>query len=372
MKIPASEGPYVEFKSEKVRAKELAEEIVALANAEGGEIWLGVDDDGRPSGLMRSYEEDVMAICRTAVVPPLTPSYEEGAAGGRRVARVIVPKGADRPYATTSNKYFIRVGSTKRAASREELVRLFQASGLFHYDLVELGQATEAHLDLSAVDAFFHRYDFRFSGEKEEEKRRLLAASDIIGRAGRPTVGGLLVFGIAPERLLPQAGIALAHFQGRELDAELYDKKSFGGSLPRQVDNALAAIRANLPTPSVIEGTRRIDAPGYSDRALRELLVNAVVHRNYSITGSTVRVFLFADRLEIVSPGRLPNTVTIDKLPVGTSFARNPLIVRLMENLGYMDRLGRGLPMVCREAQRLGKAIAFQEWGEEFRVTLER
>jgi ATP-dependent DNA helicase RecG len=79
---------------------------------------------------------------------------------------------------------------------------------------------------------------------------------------------------------------------------------------------------------------------------------------------------MFQDRMEFISPGRLPNTVNIDKLPVGTSYARNPILVRFMENLGYVDKLGRGLPMVCRAAKKLGTNVEFQESGDEFRVTL--
>lgn len=369
--IPRSESQYVEFKSERVSAKELAEEVVAFANGEGGEIWLGIEDNREISGLSRSYEEDVINICRTSVIPPLQPIYEELEFEGKRIARVTIPKGVDRPYYTTKNRYLIRVGSTKRVASREELIRLFQASGYFHYDLVAVQQATAGDLDFSAIETYFSRYHMSFAGESESEKMRLLAASDITDTEGRPTVGGLLVFGINPERILHQSGISFAHFKGNELGSELLDKKTFGGSLPRQVDNALSTIKANLLIGSTIQGARRIEAPHYPDKVFRELLVNAVVHRNYSITGSLIRVFLFSDRMEVISPGRLPNTVSIEKLSVGTSFARNPLLVRLMENLGYVDRLGRGLPMVCQEAKKLMKNVYFEEFGEEFRVTLE-
>lgn len=110
----------------------------------------------------------------------------------------------------------------------------------------------------------------------------------------------------------------------------------------------------------------------YSDKVFRELLTNAVIHRNYAIQGSQVRVLMFDDRLEFRSPGRLPNTLTIEKLKVGVSYAVNPILVKFMENLRYTDRLGRGLPMVYREAQQAGKAVEFKEVGEEFWVVLER
>jgi len=370
MNIPETENQYIEFKTQPVSSRDLAEEIVAFANWEGGEIWLGVEDERRIAGLSRSYEEDVMNIGRTGVIPPINLSYQEYSFGEQRVARIIIPKGVDRPYYTSRNRYYIRVGSTKRIASREELIRLFQASGLFHYDLIELNSSSERELNYSEIADYFTRYQIHFTEESEPEKRRLIQTSDILGTQGHPTVGGLLIFGIAPERFLPQAGITFAHFKGREINADLLDKKNFGGNLPRQVDNALAAIKANLPIASTLQGAKRIDSPHYSDKVFRELLVNACVHRNYSMTGSQIRVFLFQDRIEFMSPGRLPNTVSVEKLIVGTSYARNPLLVRFMENLGYMDKLGRGLPMVYREAKDLNRFIDFIDEGEEFRVIL--
>ena len=138
-----------------------------------------------------------------------------------------------------------------------------------------------------------------------------------------------------------------------------------------KLEEAESVAKANSPfSASEIIGTKRVDAPSYPDKVLRELLVNACVHRNYSIIGSLIRVFMFDDRIEFISPGRLPNTVKISKLTTGTSFARNPLLVKLMENLGYMDKLGRGLPMVYQEAQKLGRSLEFVDDGEEFRVIL--
>ncbi len=104
---------------------------------------------------------------------------------------------------------------------------------------------------------------------------------------------------------------------------------------------------------------------------MREGIVNAVVHRNYSLVGSNIRVFLFDDRLEIHSPGRLPNSVTIQKMKVGVSAMRNPFLVKYMENLNYIDRLGRGIPMILKEMKKVnGFEPVLQEFGEEFMLTL--
>lgn len=368
--IPQGENQYIEFKAEAVKAMQLAEEIVAFANSEGGEIWLGIEDDRTVSGLSRDYEEDVINICRTLCIPPVQPIYEQFEYEGRQVARIEIPRGKDKPYYTTRHRYFIRVGSTKRVASHEELMRLFQESGAVHYDLTEVERARVNDLDIGQIGRYFTRYQVNFFDESEAERQRLMTYSDILTDRGSPTLAGLLLFGLAPERFLPQSGISFAHFAGTEMTAELLDKKNIFGPLPQQVDGTVAAIKANLRTPSTIQGTRRVDSPHYPDRVFRELVVNASVHRNYSLYGANIRVFVFADRLEVISPGRLPNSVSIEKLPVGVSMARNPILVRFMENLGYVDKLGRGLPMVWQEAQKLGQQVQFIEQGQEFRVIL--
>ena len=105
--------------------------------------------------------------------------------------------------------------------------------------------------------------------------------------------------------------------------------------------------------------------------AFRELIVNACLHRNYAILGSRIRVFLFNDRLEVRSPGRLPNTITPEKMKFGVSYASNPVLLKYMENLRYIDKLGRGIPMVYQEAKRNNKILGLEEMGEEFIITLE-
>ncbi len=165
MNIPRSENQYIEFKSESVKAMSLAEEIVAFANSEGGEIWIGVEDDGTVSGLSRDYEEDVMNICRTLCIPPIHPEYDPFEIQERQVACVRIPRGKDKPYYTTRHKYFIRIGSTKRVASHEELMRLFQASGAFHYDITAVGRAKMTDLDMGQIGEYFTRHNLSFYDE---------------------------------------------------------------------------------------------------------------------------------------------------------------------------------------------------------------
>jgi len=122
-----------------------------------------------------------------------------------------------------------------------------------------------------------------------------------------------------------------------------------------------------MKQPSVITGIKREEKEEYPMIVLREAIVNTLVHRNYSISGSKIRIFMFDNRIEFHSPGRLPNTVTIEKMKIGVSYARNPFLVKYMENLRYIDQLGRGIPMIMKAMKEAGaKEPHLQEFGEEF------
>lgn len=370
--IQQGENAAVEFKALPLRPEALAREMVAFANSAGGTILLGVADDGTVLGIDGSdqLEEWVMNIARTAVIPALTVTYETLAINATRVAVVGVPKGSDKPY-QTGDKYLMRVGSTNRVATQAELMRLFQMSGVFHYDILPVANAGINDLNMAALDSYFANYGFEFSKEADIARRQLLINTDILAPSGEPTIGGLLMFGINPSRYLPQAAIMFAHFNGLEIAAELIDRQEIIGTLPQQVDAAVAVMKNNLLRPSTIEGMKRKDTRQLPpDKVLREMVVNACVHRNYAIAGSRIRIFMFDDRIECISPGRLPNTVTVEKLRSGVSYASNPVLLKFMDNLRYIDRLGRGFPMIYREMQQIGKEVNVYELGEELRVVL--
>ncbi len=373
--LQTGENSAVEFKTGEARAESIAREIVAFANTQGGVILLGVDDEGHPRGLAsdKNYEEWIMNIARHNVVPAIQVAYQSYQLANTTIATVTVPRGPDKPYQTRDAKYLVRVGSTNRSASQAELLRLFQAAGAFHFDATAVQGTSIADLNLSKIDNYFHRYGIEFSREAEQDKITLLQNSDILTARGEVTVGGMLIFGVPGARYLPQAGIAFAHFSGTALDDELLDKQNITGTLDHQIDTGLAVIKNNWRQPSTIVGTKRVETGFiYADAVFRELLTNACVHRNYAIRGSQIRVFMFADRLEFRSPGRLPNTITVEKLKVGVSYAVNPILVKFMENLRYVDHLGRGLPMVYRAALNHNQTVQFKEVGEEFWVVLSR
>lgn len=137
--IQNGENSYIEFKEENIRAKELAEEIVAFSNSEGGVILLGVDDEGNIKGVEEyKIEETIMNICRNSCIPHVVPLLEIIEVENKRIIVITVPKGCNKPYYTIDHKYYIRVGTTKRIASKEELLRLFQARGSLRYDIPQV------------------------------------------------------------------------------------------------------------------------------------------------------------------------------------------------------------------------------------------
>ncbi len=368
--IAQGENAAIEFKLEDVRAESLAKELVAFANTQGGVILIGVEDNGTITGVSNTalLEEKIANVCRNNVIPPIDCSIQTVIEDHKHIIAVTVPKGKDKPYQTMQHHFLIRIGSTNRTASHQELMRLFQQSGMFHFDLTQVPNTKLESFDLSKLDRYFDSYGFSFS--EEPNKLGLLENVDVCSD-GQATVAGCLLFGINPQKYLHNASISFAHFKGRTIGDELFDKQLIEGTLNEQIDKALTVIKHNIAQPSIIaEGKREATVPAYPDKVFRELLVNAVVHRDYSITGSRIRILMFENRIEFISPGRLPNTIMIEKLKYGVSFSRNPVILKFLENMRYVDKLGRGLPMVWQEAHRLGRDVLFEEIGEEFKVTL--
>jgi len=371
--IEQGENSAIEFKTADVKPDSLAIEMIAFANSQGGTILLGVDDNAQINALPKdkNWEEWVMNIARNNIQPPLNVEYMSVEIENKSIGCIIVPKGKFKPYQNPAGKYYIRVGSTNRLASVSELMRLFQESGMFHYDATGVERTSENSLNLAKVHEYFSHYNIDFESENSEKKVQLLKNSDILTEEGMVTLGGLLVFGIVPERHLYQSGIIFAHFNGDKITSELIDRQEINGTLDHLINTSVAVIKNNIAIASDVEGVLRVDkARLFSDKVFRELITNACVHRNYAIHGSRIRIFMFSNRIEIMSPGKVPNSVTLEKILAGVSYARNPIIAKFMSNLRFIDIMGRGIPFVVDQARQLGKKISFEEIGEEFKVTL--
>jgi ATP-dependent DNA helicase RecG len=368
--INQGENHKIEFKSAAVRPESIAREITAFANYQGGTLLIGVEDDGTISGISKpNMEEWIANIIRNNIIPALNLETTSINIEEKTIFAIEIPKGADKPYQTIDGKYWIRVGSTNRIASKEELSRLFQQAGLVHFDIAPIANTSLKDLDLSAIDNYYHTYyEIPFADLEINKQENILYNADILTKyEGQTvvTVGGLLLFAKQPQRRLPQAAITFAIFKGSDITDELIDKKEITGTLPELIDKTVALVQLFLPVSSRIEGTKRQENILIPYKVIREAIVNAVSHRDYSISQRKISVYLFSDRLEITSPGNLPNTLTLNKIRYGNSAPRNIFLVKYLDNMRYFDGLGRGIPMMI---QLMGEKVSFNELGILFKL----
>lgn len=360
------ENSGVEFKRDDVHPDEMAKEIAALLNMEGGRILLGVEDDGAVSGLIRSREaaeEWVMNLCRNNLQPPVIPYWETIQWDDRLLIGVITlsADSPDKPHKARRGQAwvtFVRVGSTSREATRQEEARLYQASQLMRYDIKPVLDTGIDDLDMKRVENYFRDVLRRPAPDNTNEWRRLLLNTDILTEAAGRTVttlAGLVLFGENPNRRLPQAGITATAFPGQQKDYNTTDEELIRGPMvsllsrrgrvlePGVIDRAVDFVSRNMGTTAWLEGGRRRRKPSLPRDAVREAIVNAVAHRDYTISGTDIEVSLYQDRLEVISPGRLPNGVTVEKMRDGFRAARNELLKEVLRDYGYVEHRGMGV-----------------------------
>lgn len=368
--IQNGENSGVEFKRDDIRPGQLAKEMAGLLNLEGGHILLGVEDDLTVSGLTRQparAEEWVMEAARTHLRPAAIPYWQTiEFEPGKIVGIVRLPDDApDKPYKAKREAVWvtqIRVGTTTRDATDEEELRLYAQSGRLPYDRKSTPGATMADFDRRRLVNYFQDIRDQEIPEEDDEEAwtQLLLNTELMiadGDRAIPTVGGLLLFGTRPNRYLPQAGITAAAYQGTEKDYDARERADIRGpavglfSANEEVDEtgvieqALAFVNRNIAVQArVDEGGRRQERRDYPSEAIREAVVNAIAHRDYTITVKDIEISIYSDRLEIISPGRLPNTVTVDKMKAGYRASRNELIKEVLRDYRYIEATGLGIP----------------------------
>jgi len=373
------EDSLTEFKSVersgfRLDAHDLAKAIVALANLRGGMVLVGVEDDGRPTGVGTPAQADALMrqisqVCQLGVHPAITCPTVRTEAAGVHILVVEVPEfGPDRPYREAKGAYYVRDGNRSREATRDELVRLLQSVD-HHLDEQPVEGATRADLDEVAVRDFL-TLAYRGLESSGDPLRYLPPLRCLDERTGVPTVAGLLFFGREPARWLPDARISAARLPGTAFGTQFLDRKEFAGRLLEQLDGVLAFLRLHLPAASHVEGMNRVEE-GIPDEALRESLANALAHRDYR-AASQIRVFVFDDRAEIVNPGTLLNRLTLDSVRVGgISQRRNPVVASLLARARLRENFGLGVPeMVALMRARGLPEPELSVDGGHFRVVL--
>ena len=366
--IANRENSRVELKRDDCHPDELATEISALLNLEGGVIFLGVEDDGAISGLTRSREaaeEWVMNIARQNLQPAIIPVWTCMEIEGKNVG--VIELAADspgKPYKARRGRAwvtFIRAGSTSREATREEEGRLYQAARLVRYEIKPVPDTGLEALDMDRIENYYQDVLKRPVPARTdlENRRRLLLNSDLLVEAGAgagASVAGLLLFGTNPNRRLPQAGVTAVAFPGLEKEYNTVDEERIRGPLTPRVsedgdvvergviDRTVDFIKRNMGSVAYLDGGRRRRKSSFPLDAVREAVVNAVVHRDYAREGTDIEVSLYRDRFEVISPGRLPNGVTVEKMKEGVvRVARNELLKEILRDYRYIEHYGMGV-----------------------------
>lgn len=372
-----------EFKRMIDNPESIAGEVVAFANSEGGVLYVGVDDTGQLVGLSdtESAFQTLTHICRDRCLPPVSPVIEQiGIADKAIIVLQIKPElNRQKPYRTAGGRFYIRVGRDKKDATGRELIRIAQAAGELHYDESPVLGASLADLSIAAFSAY-HQHHFGLSLEEQLAQSgldlpRLLRNLRLLHELDDEqvlSVAGLLLFGEHPQRLMPHSRLSAVAFAGENEDSDILDRREITGRLPQIIEDTRVFLERNIRMPAREQGFRREDIRLYDRTALGEAVVNAVAHRDYSLSGSQIRVFMFRDRVEVRSPGRLPNAVTLENIRLGVHAERNRAIATLLTQLGYMSAIGTGVPrLIIRLSRALsGREPEFALVGEELRVRI--
>ena len=398
--IANGESSGVEFKRDDVRPEKLAKEVVALANFQGGRLLLGVEDDGSISGLTRTDTERwVMdTVFGRYVHPMILPFYEEIVLeGAQRVAVISIQSGVTKPYVlrhSDREDIYIRVGTTSRLASREQQARLFASGAMLHPETLAVSGTSLADLSTERLTDYLVEYikDSVAPGSTAAWEERLLGLGLMtLTPDGRHvcSIAGVALFGRNPRRALPQAGVRWMAFSGdikeyQALDDTILDgplvaltRRSATGTtevvesglLERVIDRITPFVSTEAAT--VDENLRRERRWHYPVEALREALLNAVIHRDWT-RAVDIEIVAYSDRIEITSPGSLQNSMTVEKMLAGQRSPRNPLLVDIMRDYGYVDARGMGVrrkivPLVRAES---GEDARFEATEDFVRVTM--
>jgi len=328
----AGEDSRRQFKANVKNIDSLTAEMAAFANCEGGTIFIGVADDGSIKGLSRRDVARINQLISNAasqhIRSPLTVQTENIAvARGKIVIVLSVPKGIDKPYFDKNGVIWLKTGSDKRRVNnKEELRRLFQISDQFHADELPTKAGIDK-LDKMRFRDFLRdtcKIDYPVS---ESALSQLLQNMNLATGQGVLNLAGVLLFAERPEWIKPQFVVKAIRYPGNQIHVSDYiDTEDFSGPLPKVFDDVMGFIMRNLHK---IQAGRGVNAPGLPEipePVFEELLVNALVHRDYLVS-APIRIFIFDNRIEIISPGHLPNNLTVEKIRIGNSNIRNPILV---------------------------------------------
>lgn len=363
--IERGEDSHNQFRKNATSPDLLAAEFIAFSNnSRGGHIFIGVDDDSEITGLtsedIRRLNQMIGNVASQFIKDPINPETDNVEVGGKLVLVVTVHEGLNKPYMDNNGYMWIKSGSDKRKVTiKEEMRRIFQDSDLLQADEVPVTNTTINDIDQKYLEEFYRR---RFEEDLPEDLPPMKLLENLnLAREGSLNLAGLLLLGKSPQLKKPAFVVKAVSFVGDDPATDKYrDSEDIDGNLRQMYERTLSFLTRNLKK---VQGDQGFNTQGELEIpkfALEELLVNMLLHRDYFISAPW-RVFLFDDRIELINPGHLPNTLTIEHIKHGNSNIRNPVIASFATHeLPY-----RGIATGIRRALKAYPHIEFESNHDE-------
>ena len=370
--LKRSEGKTLEFKRDLSSPQNILKTMIAFANTAGGVILIGVDDethDPTDVGNPLDEEERLCNLIADSIMPRLVPNVELATVEGKTLLLIEVFLSSSRPHWLKTEGpergVYVRLGSTNRQADRELIAELRRSVEGVSFDELPMAEVSADDLDLTALKDLFR--DKQEPGMNDLLTLRLLTRDQ--GRLV-PTKGAVILFGEKRLEHFPDAWVQCGRFIGRD-KARIFDHIDLHDTLPQMVDGIMLFLKKHAMRGADFSEVRRKDVWSIPLGILREAVINALVHADYSQRGAPIRVSFFDDRIEVENPGILLPGMTIEDMKHGVSKIRNPVIARVFRELNLIEQWGSGVPRMFKEAEEMGlPPLEIVEIGMRVRFTV--
>jgi ATP-dependent DNA helicase RecG len=370
--IQLGEDSSRQFKVKLNNPAHIALEMCAMSNSAGGIIYIGVNDDCSVEGLsteeIRKFNTWIAEAASQLIRPAIYPLTQTIQVDGKMILLIEISEGVAKPYQDNKGAFGVKTGSDKRVASPQELMRLFQQNAQLGLDEMATSADTST-LNTAKFSLFFEKFKELKIEDIGLTIEQLLQNMNL-AKDGKLTLAGLLLFGENIEIFKPFVLIRAINFPSNEISDDLYiDKRDCTGSLDKQFKQAILFLKNNLVYRQMESSFNSQGVLEIDERVLEEALVNALLHRDYS-KNAVIRLLIFKDRVEIISPGSLPNHLNIENIKNGNSVMRNSLLASYGTKILPYSGIGSGIPRIVKNHPAT-EFINDRE-GEQFTIILKR
>ena len=354
MIYPKRESKTLELKSELPKLQKLVKTCVAFANAYGGEIVIGVEDDGNIVGVSehtrnRIYDEFPNSLY-DSTSPGLLAEIYEKRIGQKSVLIIEVPASIKKPVFLKEEGLpkgvYLRAGSNTRRATESYIENLMRENKRLSFD-EEIVQTGKENLSSTLLKQIFGRFD-----ERRLIAEKVLSKSSANSKTLYPTIAGILCFCELPDQYIPEAHVLCTRFKGNS-GRDIINTVTIQGTLESQAEKTFKLISQWLTEGHKLSGVKLKTKTIIPKEALREAIINALLHRKYWVPGAT-KIAMYDDRLEIFNPGNFPGLVDPNNLGDGTTYLRNPFLAKLAKRFGMIEKLGTGIRLMKESCEAVG------------------